>query len=115
MFFSGARKRDDGRSALSNQSDVLEEMPPRVDMQKWVELRGRDWEAYRDAVAAGNVMAMRRAAYAPGHPAHAAKLGRLVEIVRKRRPTGARSWSSPISGTCSTPLPPSSAERRSAR
>ena len=66
-----------------NQSDVLEELPPRVDTQEWVELRGRDWEAYRVAVAAGNFMAMRRAAYAPGHPADSAKLGRLVEIVEE--------------------------------
>ena len=66
-----------------NQSDVLAELPPRVDTEEWVELRGRDWEAYRDAVAAGNFMAMRRAAYAPGHPADSAKLGRLVEIVEE--------------------------------
>ncbi len=66
-----------------NQSDVLEELPPRVDTEEWVELRGRDWEAYRVAVAAGNFMAMRRAAYAPGHPADSAKLGRLVEIVEE--------------------------------
>jgi superfamily II DNA or RNA helicase len=65
-----------------NQSDVLAELPPRVDTQEWVELRGRDWESYRDAVAAGNFMAMRRAAYAPG-PAGSAKLGRLVEIVEE--------------------------------
>jgi superfamily II DNA or RNA helicase len=66
-----------------NQSDVLEELPPRVDTEEWVELRGRDWEAYRVAVAAGSFMAMRRAAYAPGRPADSAKLGRLVEIVEE--------------------------------
>jgi superfamily II DNA or RNA helicase len=66
-----------------NQSDVLEELPPRIDTQEWVELKGRDWEAYRTAVAAGNFMAMRRAAYAPGRPADSAKLGRLVEIVEE--------------------------------
>jgi SNF2 family DNA or RNA helicase len=66
-----------------NQSDVLEELPPRLDTEEWVELKGRDLEAYRDAVAAGNFMAMRRAAYAPGRPADSAKLGRLVEIVEE--------------------------------
>jgi superfamily II DNA or RNA helicase len=66
-----------------NQSDVLQELPPRVDIEEWVELKGRDWKAYRDAVAAGNFMAMRRAAYASGHPADSAKLGRLVEIVEE--------------------------------
>jgi superfamily II DNA or RNA helicase len=71
-----------------NQSDVLEELPPRVDTEEWVELRGRDWEAYREAVAAGNFMAMRRAAYAPGRPADSAKLGRLVEIVEEASANG---------------------------
>jgi SNF2 family DNA or RNA helicase len=71
-----------------NQSDVLAELPPRVDTEEWVELRGRDWEAYRDAVAAGNFMAMRRAAYAPGHPAGSAKLGRLVEIIEEASANG---------------------------
>ena len=48
---------------------------------------GRDLEAYRDAVAAGNFMAMRRAAYAPGSPG-IAKLGRLVEIVEEASANG---------------------------
>lgn len=71
-----------------NQSDVLEELPPRVDMQEWVELTVRDREAYRDAVTVGNFMAMRRAAYAPGSTAHSAKLGRLVEIVEEAAANG---------------------------
>jgi SNF2 family DNA or RNA helicase len=71
-----------------NQSDVLEELPPRIDTEEWVELKGRDWEAYRDAVVAGNFMAMRRAAYAPGRPADSAKLGRLAEIVEEASVNG---------------------------
>ena len=71
-----------------NQSDVLEELPPRVDTEEWVELTSRDLDAYRDAVAAGNFMAMRRAAYAPGSPADSAKLGRLVEIVEEASANG---------------------------
>jgi superfamily II DNA or RNA helicase len=71
-----------------NQSDVLAELPPRVDTQEWVELTARDRAAYRDAVAAGNFMAMRRAAYVPGSPAHSAKLGRLVEIVEEALANG---------------------------
>jgi superfamily II DNA or RNA helicase len=66
-----------------NQSDVLEELPPRLDTEEWIELTGRDLEAYRDAVASSNFMAMRRAAYTPGRPADSAKLGRLVEIVEE--------------------------------
>src|SRR5580700_2273885 len=30
-----------------NQSDVLAELPPLVETEDWVELKGRDWEAYR--------------------------------------------------------------------
>ena len=71
-----------------NQSDVLEELPPRLETEEWVELKGRDWEAYRDAVAAGHFMAMRRAAYAPGRPADSAKLGRLVEIIEEASANG---------------------------
>ena len=71
-----------------NQDDVLQELPPRVDTQEWVELTSRDLDAYRDAVAAGNFMAMRRAAYAPGSPAGSAKLGRLVEIVEEASANG---------------------------
>jgi len=66
-----------------NQSDVLAELPPRVDIEDWVELKTRDLDAYRQAVATGNFMAMRRAAYASGRPADSAKLGRLVEIVEE--------------------------------
>jgi SNF2 family DNA or RNA helicase len=71
-----------------NQSDVLAELPPRVETEEWVELRGRDLDAYRHAVAAGNFMAMRRAAYAPGGAADSAKLGRLVEIVEEASANG---------------------------
>ena len=71
-----------------NQSDVLAELPPRVDIEDWVELKTRDLDAYRHAVAAGNFMAMRRAAYAPGRPADSAKLGRLVEIVEEAAANG---------------------------
>ncbi|MGD0606911.1 MAG: hypothetical protein ABSA53_25400 [Streptosporangiaceae bacterium] len=71
-----------------NQSDVLEELPPRLDTQEWVELKGRDLDAYADAVATGNFMAMRRAAYAPARPADSAKLGRPVEIVEEAASNG---------------------------
>lgn len=63
-----------------NQVDVLSELPPRIDVPEWVTMDGADLDAYRTAVAEGNFMAMRRAAYAPGDPAGSAKLERLVEI-----------------------------------
>lgn len=71
-----------------DQSDVLAELPPRIDTQEWVELEGQALDAYRDAVASGNFMAMRRAAYMPASPAHSAKLRRLMEIVREAAANG---------------------------
>ncbi|WP_436771056.1 DEAD/DEAH box helicase [Yinghuangia sp. YIM S09857] len=62
-----------------NQEDVLPELPPLIEVDEWEEPTAGDLAAYRDAVAAGNFMAMRRAAYA--NPAASAKLRRLRELV----------------------------------
>jgi superfamily II DNA or RNA helicase len=64
-----------------NQEDVLSELPDRLETQEWVALEGAAMRAYRDAVLAGNFMAMRRAAFGPGTVKGSAKLRRLVEIV----------------------------------
>lgn len=69
-----------------NQQDVLSELPERVEADEWVEFSGADFEAYRRAVAAGNFMAMRRAAYA--EPATSAKLKRLLELVEDAEANG---------------------------
>ncbi|GJM21665.1 MAG: helicase SNF2 [Planctomycetota bacterium] len=45
-----------------NQRDVLHELPDRLEKQEWVELDGPSKSAYREAVQAGNIMAMRRVA-----------------------------------------------------
>ncbi len=66
-----------------NQTDVLEELPPRIETEAWVEFLGEDFDAYRSAVGSGNFMSMRRAAYAPGTPEASAKIRRLVEIVEE--------------------------------
>jgi SNF2 family DNA or RNA helicase len=71
-----------------NQSDVLEELPPRLDAEEWVALEGTALAVYREAVASGNFMAMRRAAFAPGNPADSAKLNRLLEIVEEAASNG---------------------------
>lgn len=63
-----------------NQDDVLNELPPLLETEEWVDLDGRAMRAYRDAVFAGNFMAMRRAAYSPGTVEDSAKLRRLMEI-----------------------------------
>ncbi len=66
-----------------NQTDVLEELPPRIQTDDWVEFVADDFAAYRTAVASGNFMSMRRAAYVSGSPDTSAKLRRLVEIVEE--------------------------------
>jgi len=63
-----------------NQEDVLTELPALVQVDEWEEFGSIDFAAYRDAVARGNFMAMRRAAFASGDPRSSAKLHRLLEI-----------------------------------
>lgn len=72
-----------------NQEDVLTELPSLQQTDEWEELSASDEEAYREAVRAGNFMAMRRAAYMC--PAESAKLGRLREIVREAGETGQKT------------------------
>ncbi|MGF1663653.1 MAG: DEAD/DEAH box helicase, partial [Kineosporiaceae bacterium] len=74
-----------------NTEDVLGELPPLVRVEEWVELRGADADAYREAVAAGSFMAMRRAAYAPARRAGSAKLDRLCEIVEEAAANGRKA------------------------
>ncbi|MHC5257315.1 DEAD/DEAH box helicase [Streptomyces sp. UC4497] len=69
-----------------NQDDVLAELPSLQHTDEWEELSSQDEAAYREAVASGNFMAMRRAAYA--HPAESAKLERLRELVRDAAEAG---------------------------
>jgi superfamily II DNA or RNA helicase len=80
-----------------NQADVLVELPDVIATDDWVDLTEADDRAYRDAVASGNLMAMRRAAWVSGAvtgPGAApdvkasAKLARLVAIVAEAREEG---------------------------
>ena len=66
-----------------NQTDVLQELPPRIETEEWVGFVGADFAAYRNAVAERNFMAMRQAAYLPGTTSGSEKLARLVEIVEE--------------------------------
>lgn len=63
-----------------NQEDVLTELPDLVQVDEWEEFGREDFRAYRAAVASGNFMAMRRAAFASVDSASCAKLVRLLEI-----------------------------------
>ncbi|ANS67699.1 bifunctional protein [Streptomyces lincolnensis] len=69
-----------------NQQDVLTELPALLHVDEWEEFSAADEDAYRAAVAAGNFMAMRRAAYAD--PEKSAKLQRLWELVGEAEVNG---------------------------
>jgi superfamily II DNA or RNA helicase len=71
-----------------NQADVLDELPPRIDNEEWVEPTPADGRAYARAVASGNFMAMRRAAFEAAAVGQSAKLHRLVEIVDEAADNG---------------------------
>ncbi|WNI17502.1 DEAD/DEAH box helicase [Actinacidiphila sp. ITFR-21] len=72
-----------------NQEDVLTELPSLQQTDEWEELSASDEEAYREAVYAGNFMAMRRAAYL--RPERSAKLDRLREIVQEAGENGQKT------------------------
>jgi SNF2 family DNA or RNA helicase len=67
-----------------NQDDVLKELPARLEKDEWVELTADGHAAYRDAVAAGNFMGMRRAATGE------AKLERLQDLLAEYRESGVK-------------------------
>ncbi|MBO4260507.1 DEAD/DEAH box helicase [Streptomyces griseorubiginosus] len=69
-----------------NQQDVLTELPALLHTDEWEEFSAADQDAYRTAVAEGNFMAMRRAAYAD--PEKSAKLQRLGELVAEAEANG---------------------------
>lgn len=66
-----------------NQTDVLEELPPKIETPEWLTLGGPSATAYRQAVAEGNFMTMRRAAFMTPNPKDSPKMERLLEIVEE--------------------------------
>jgi len=71
-----------------NQEDVLSELPGRIDNEEWVELFPEEQSAYREAVGARNIMAMRKNATVGAGPARSAKLDRLEELLDEYRENG---------------------------
>lgn len=71
-----------------NQEDVLTELPELVEVDEWLPLSNEDARVYRDAVAAGNFMAMRQAAMRAGKQSE--KLQRLIAIVQEAKDNGRR-------------------------
>lgn len=64
-----------------NTEEVLKELPELIEVVEYCTWEGVDKQKYIDAVAAGNFMAMRRAAFAAQPNLLPSKLERLVELV----------------------------------
>lgn len=73
-----------------NQEDVLDELPELIETEEWVRFNGGDTDAYCEAVASGNFMAIRQAGYLAKSAASSAKLQRLVEIVSEAQDNGVK-------------------------
>jgi superfamily II DNA or RNA helicase len=71
-----------------NQEDVLTELPELVEVDEWLPMSDEDAAAYRDAVEAGNFMAMRQAATTQGGKSN--KMQRLIELVAEAEENGRR-------------------------
>jgi superfamily II DNA or RNA helicase len=71
-----------------NQEDVLTELPECVEVDEWLPMSQEDSVAYREAVAAGNFMAMRQAAMRQG--LMSTKMQRLIELVKEAEDNGRR-------------------------
>jgi len=74
-----------------NQADVLVELPDLVLVDDWEDLSPAGEEVYRAAVASGNFMAMRRAAWLTADPGESTKVGRLREVVAEAGANGQRT------------------------
>jgi SNF2 family DNA or RNA helicase len=64
-----------------NTEEVLKELPELIEIAEYCSWEGVDKQKYEDAVASGNFMAMRRAAFNPMQEQIPGKLERLIEIV----------------------------------
>ncbi len=64
-----------------NTDEVLKELPELIEVTEYCTWEGVNKQAYIDAVAAGNFMAMRRAAFSPMENQIPSKLERLLELV----------------------------------
>ena len=69
-----------------NQTDVLDELPEKVETLEWVELNRKDSQIYREAIADGAWMSARRAAIISGK--HSSKMERIRELVELAKDEG---------------------------
>ncbi|AEG83978.1 DEAD/DEAH box helicase [Corynebacterium ulcerans] len=62
-----------------NQTDVLDELPTKIETDEWIDLTEQDLAEYKHAVAEGNWMSARRAAMVAQRPL-CAKVERIIEL-----------------------------------
>lgn len=65
------------------KEDVSLELPPLTQIEEWEEFGDEEFEEYKDAVAHGKFMRMRRAAWVGGTPSKSPKLERLLELTNE--------------------------------
>jgi len=71
-----------------NREDVLGELPELEVIERWSEFSEAEQKIYDSAVVSGNLMQMRRAAWAGGTPAESPKLEALLDICGEARENG---------------------------
>lgn len=71
-----------------NTEEVLQELPELIEVVEYCTWEGVDEQNYIDAVASGNFMAMRRAAFTPKPDMLPSKLERLIELVEESFESG---------------------------
>ena len=71
-----------------NTEEVLKELPELIEVVDYCTWEGVDQQNYRDAVASGNFMAMRRAAFSAKPNMVPSKLERLLELVEESFESG---------------------------
>lgn len=71
-----------------NTEEVLKELPELIEVVEYCTWEGVDKQSYIKAVAEGNFMAMRRAAFAPLADMQPSKLERLLELVTESFESG---------------------------
>ena len=70
-----------------NQSDVLKELPDRIEVDEWIDLNGSDSTAYRDLASGGALMTLRWAVTI-GAGVASTKIERMRELVDEHRDEG---------------------------
>lgn len=70
------------------REDVLKELPDLIEKEQWCELGTAEKKAYRDAVASGNLMAMRQVSWQVEDLKDSSKAMRLAEICQSAKEQG---------------------------